>query len=154
MPLRIPETMNEEHEELHRDLARATKLRGHLGEAAGRVAKVLRPHFERENEIALPVIGVARELAEGKSSLDFAKALQFAETFRSEYPKMLQEHAEILKALDELEQSAKAAERFDVVRLARRLKLHARTEEDLTYPAVLIIEKYLNHVLLLPTSVG
>lgn len=146
--------MNKEHEELHRDLAKATKLQGRVGEAARQVAKVLHPHFERENEIALPVIGVARELAEGKSSPDFAKALHLAQKFKVEYPKMLQQHTEILRTLDTLKHQAEAAKRSDVVGLARRLKLHARIEEDLTYPTVLIIEKYLNHALLLPTNTG
>jgi hypothetical protein len=102
--------------------------------------------------MALPVIGVARELAEGKLSPDFAQVLPVAHTFRVEYHKMLQEHAEILRALDKLEHQAEADKRFDIFGLARRLKLHARNKEDLTYPAVLIIEKYLNYILLLPTS--
>ena len=50
--------MEEEHEELHAELAKATKMRGKVGEAAKKVAEVLHPHFEKENEIALPVVGV------------------------------------------------------------------------------------------------
>ncbi len=67
MPLEIPKDMEMEHEELHRELREAAKMRGRVGSAAVYVAEVLHPHFERENEIALPVIGVARELVEGKA---------------------------------------------------------------------------------------
>jgi len=56
--------MKEEHEELHRELAEATKIRGKVGHAAKKVVQVLHRHFERENDLALPVIGVAKELAE------------------------------------------------------------------------------------------
>jgi len=38
MPLDIPESMREEHEELHRELKKATMISGKVGEAAKRVA--------------------------------------------------------------------------------------------------------------------
>ena len=143
MPMEIPEAMKEEHEEFHKELAKATKIQGNVGEAAKRVALVLHPHFEKENELALPVIGLARELAEGKTSPDFPKALKLCETFKREYEKMLQEHVEIVKALDELKKVAKTANEKDVIEFTKKLKLHAQTEEDLTYPAVLMIGKLL-----------
>ncbi len=135
--------MELEHEELHEALRKATKMPGKVGAAARQVAQVLRPHFERENELALPVIGIVRELAEEKPSADFSKALELFEKFKPEYEKMLQEHIEIVKTLDELEKAAKKAKKMTVIDFARKLKLHARTEEDLTYPAVLMAGKLL-----------
>jgi hypothetical protein len=135
--------MELEHEELHKELRKATRMPGKLGEAARKVAQVLHPHFERENELALPVIGIIRELAEGKTSADFLKAHELAERFKTEYERMLQEHVEIVKALDELEKAARKARKMNVVDFARKLKLHAKTEEDLTYPAVLMAGKLL-----------
>jgi hypothetical protein len=135
--------MELEHEELHAELRKAIKMPGKVGKAAKQVAQVLHPHFEKENELALPVIGVARELAEDKTSSDFPKALELFERFKPEYEKMLQEHVEIVKALDELEKSAKRAKKAAVVNFVRKLKLHAKTEEDLTYPAVLMAGKLL-----------
>lgn len=143
LPLRIPEAMELEHEELHVELRKATRMPGKVGKAAKQVAQVLHPHFERENELALPAIGVARELAENKTSTDFPKALELAEKFKTEYQKMLQEHVEIVKALDELEKAARKAKKASVVNFVRKLKLHASTEEDLTYPAVLMVGKLL-----------
>jgi hemerythrin-like domain-containing protein len=95
--------MEEEHQELHRELAKATEIRGKVGEAARKVAQVLHPHFVKENEVALPVVGVARELAEGKTLLDFGEVLELHDKFKNEYEKMLQEHSEIVNALDVLE---------------------------------------------------
>jgi len=143
MPLIIPEAMELEHEELHKELRKATRMPGKVGKAAKQVAQVLHPHFMRENELALPLIGVARELAEEKMSADFPKALELFERFRPEYEKMLQEHVEIVKALEELEKTAKKAKKASVIAFVRKLKLHARTEEDLTYPAALMVGKLL-----------
>ena len=136
-------TMEEEHEELHQELRKITKMGGKIGGAAVRVAEVLHPHFERENELALPVIGVARELVEGKSSPDFPKALELADKFKAEYQRMLREHVEIIRALDELEKAPRRSKKQAVIRFTRKLKAHARTEEDLTYPAVLMVGKFL-----------
>jgi putative N-acetylmannosamine-6-phosphate epimerase len=145
MPLVIPEAMNQEHEGLHEQLRRATKMPGAVGKAAKQVAEVLHPHFERENKIALPVIGVIKELAEGKASPDFTRARELTDKFKQEYERMLQEHVEIVKALDQLDKAARRAKKRVVSDFVRKLKLHAKTEEDLTYPAVLLAGKLLQH---------
>lgn len=143
MPLGIPEAMEQEHQELHEELRNLIKIPGEVGRAAKHVAEVLHPHFERENELALPVVGVIRELAEGKASTDFPKAIELSQKFRAEYEAMLREHGEIVKALEQLEKTGKKARRPAAVDFVRKLKLHAKTEEDLTYPAVLMAAKLL-----------
>lgn len=143
LPFGIPNTMREEHEELHSELRKATKMPGPVGKAAKNVAEVLHPHFEKENELALPIIGITRELGEGKSSEDFTKASDLYERFRPEYENMLREHIQIVEALDKLEAAAKKAKKGSVIKFAQKLKLHAKTEEDLTYPAILMAGKLL-----------
>jgi hypothetical protein len=136
--------MIEEHEELHDELKKATRMKGAVGKAAKHVAEVLHPHFQKENDLALPIIGIARELGEGKPSEDFAKAEELFERFRPEYENMLREHVEIVTALGELEKAARKAKNGAVLKLAHKLKLHAKTEEDLTYPAVLMAGRLLS----------
>ena len=63
MTPRIPESLKWEHEELHAELARATKAGGKTGEAAKAVAGVLHNHFLQEEEFALPPIGLLAALA-------------------------------------------------------------------------------------------
>jgi len=143
LPLRIPEAMELEHEELHAELRKAIRLPGKVGKAAKQVAEILHPHFDKENELALPVIGLARELGEGKTSADYPKAVELCGKFRAEYDKMLQEHVEIVKAVYELERAAKKARKPSVIDFAKKLRIHAKTEEELTYPAVLMAGKLL-----------
>ena len=118
-------------------------MRGAVGKAAQHVAEVLHPHFEKENELALPIVGIMRELAEGKSSRDYSKAAQLFDRFEPEYQDMLGEHIEILAALEELEEEAWKAKNMKALQFARKLKAHAKAEEDLTYPAILIAGKLL-----------
>ena len=88
-------------------------------------------------------MSVARELAEGKTSPDFTTAKKLCDEFSVEYPKMLEEHVNIVKALDLLADAAMTAGELGVVEFTRKLKLHAKTEEALTYPAVIMIGKLL-----------
>ena len=69
MSYRIPQPMKAEHEELHADLAKATKAGGRTGQAAQAVAQVMHAHFEKEEEYALPPLGILPDLAKGRIEL-------------------------------------------------------------------------------------
>ena len=58
MKIVIPTSLKLEHEELHRELAKATKVGGKIAEAAKLVAQTLHPHFVAEEEFAIPPLGV------------------------------------------------------------------------------------------------
>ena len=122
MPLGIPLALEKEHEQIHQELHKLADMGGAIGEAAVQVAKIQHPHFERENEF-LPVIGVARELAEGKSSPDFSKAIELANKFRAEYQKLLQEHVQIGKVLDEPEKIGRRTEDQAAIRFVASVRL-------------------------------
>lgn len=68
MDIRIPEPLKLEHQELHEELVRATKEPGRIGEAAKAVAAVLHPHFVKEEEYALPPLGLLSALATGSAN--------------------------------------------------------------------------------------
>jgi hypothetical protein len=60
----IPQSLETEH---HEALAEATRAPGRVGAAAKELAAVLDTHFERENQIALPPLGLLAPLAAGKT---------------------------------------------------------------------------------------
>ncbi len=53
MKMIIPKPLKLEHKELHAKLVVAIKKSGPIGKAAEAVAKVLHPHFVKEEEFAL-----------------------------------------------------------------------------------------------------
>jgi len=61
-----PASLRTEHDELHRELAAATKVSGRVGEAARAVAKLLHPHFIDEEAFALPPLCLLGPLARGE----------------------------------------------------------------------------------------
>ncbi len=50
MKLEVPAPLAAEHEELHHELDRAVKAGSATGEAARGVAKLMHPHFIKEDE--------------------------------------------------------------------------------------------------------
>jgi cell division septum initiation protein DivIVA len=58
-------------------------------------------------------------------------------------PQMLDEHKAIVAALERLAEVAKKEKKMECVRFSEKLVLHARTEEEVLYPAAILIGKYI-----------
>jgi hemerythrin HHE cation binding domain-containing protein len=142
MRFEIPTAMKAEHDELHSELVHATKAGGQTGEAAKAVAKVLHAHFVKEEEYALPPLGLLTALAQGKFEPGMADVLAMTDKLGAELPQMLVEHSQIVAALERLVAAAKVENRPDVVDFAKKLMLHAQAEEQVAYPTALLIGRY------------
>jgi hypothetical protein len=134
--------MKIEHDELHADLVEATKAGGHTGEAARAVAKVLHHHFVKEEEYALPPLGLLVALSEGKFEAGMADVLKMTDKLEAELPTMLSEHKDIVAALNKLIEAGRAENKPEVVHFAEKLMLHAQTEEQVAYPTALLIGRH------------
>lgn len=139
----IPAPLQQEHEALHDELRRATQAPGEVGEAARQLARLMHPHFLKEDEIALPPLGLLHALSRGEPTPDMADALELTARLEAELPAMLEEHRTIVAALARLQDAARRAGRDDVVRFADALIQHARTEEEVMYPAAVLVGRYL-----------
>ena len=143
MRISIPKPLKLEHKELHSELVVAVNTSGPIGKAAEAVAKVLHPHFVKEEEYALPPIGLLKVLAKCKVSKDMEAVLVMTDKLKKDLPNMLKEHKAIVAALKKLVAVAKKEKRNDIVHFAEKLMLHAKTEEEVLYPAAILIGEYL-----------
>lgn len=135
----IPAPLRAEHDALHTTLAAATREPGSLGETAREVARLLHPHFVREEDFAMPPLALLGALARGTVTPDMARVLPMTRRLRDELPAMLAEHQQIVAALEKMRSAASAADRADYVRFADALTLHAQTEELVLYPAAILV---------------
>ena len=135
----IPASIRAEHAEIHAELIAATKLAGKTGEAARNLARVLDPHFQREEQIALPPLGLLVPLSRGVIDPAMAGILPLTDSLRAEMPAMLAEHTRIRAAVLALEEAARANRNEQALMLAGKLKAHALTEEEVSYPAALVV---------------
>lgn len=143
MKLEIPASLKAEHEELHEELVRATKAGGKTGEAAQAVAKVLHPHFVKEEQLAMPPLGLLESLAAGRLPPDAAKILKLTDELKRELPAMVKEHGAIVVALDALAKAAQQENQPAAREFAENLKEHAKTEEQVLYPAAILVGEYI-----------
>lgn len=139
MTFTIPQPLQHEHEALHERLRNATQAGGEVGEAAKTLARLMHPHFVKEDEIALPPLGLLAALARGEWNADMAQVLTLTDQLVAELPQMLDEHRRIVEALNTLREAAERAGRTDIVAFAEALVEHARTEEEVMYPAAVLV---------------
>jgi hypothetical protein len=135
----IPASIEREHKELHARLAAATKAGGKTADAAKKLADLLHPHLAKEEQYALPPLGMLRAFADGEVPANAEEVLALTEKFRAEYPRMLEEHEAIVAALGELLVVARSEGHTETAEFAQELLRHAEHEEEILYPTTVLI---------------
>lgn len=137
----IPESIRVEHAAIHAALVEATKAPGRVGVAAKELANILHPHFVREEQIALPPLGLLASLAANTPVADsvLSEALKMSDALKLELPRMLEEHKQIRVAVEKLLAVARAEQATKAISVAEQLALHAQAEEEVFYPATLLV---------------
>ncbi len=143
MKLAAPSSLAAEHRELHEALEVAVNSGGKTGEAAKVVEARLSVHFEKEEQYALPQLGLLETLAAGNVSPDMKNAIELSDKLKAELPKMMEEHKGIVEALNALKTAAQAEKKQPAIDFAEKLGGHAQNEEQITYPAAILVGEYL-----------
>lgn len=143
--LSVPLAIKTEHEHLHHELEAAVASGGKTGTRAREVAAILLPHFEAEEAYAMPPLGLLESMAR-KDVLDEPQvqaAIGMADRLRREYGQMLKEHEVMTQTLRKLAAAARDEGKPEQAAFAESLILHAKNEEQVLYPATLVIGDYL-----------
>jgi hypothetical protein len=139
----LPHVLQHEHQELRDEMVKATKLGGETGAAAKEVVKVLFPHVMLEEEFAIPPLAILQRLAEGEITPDMARVIPQSELLKAQLPRMLDEHKMIVVALQKLHQAAMREQHGGYAQFAQKLIQHAQMEEEILYPASIVVGEYL-----------
>lgn len=142
MKFPIPDSVIAEHAALHTELEEIIHSGGKTGQAAQAVAAVLEPHFVKEEKYALPPLALLGDLASGKVRPGMAAILPLTDELKRSLPEMLAKHQQIVAALTRLDAAAKAEHKPEAKRFAHELIHHAQTEEQITYPAAILVGEY------------
>ncbi len=141
--LTIPQSLRVEHEHLHQRLEALVNKTGTVGQSAKKLAAVLDPHFEKENAEALPLLGLLAPVGRGEISETMRPAIEASRTLKAAMPQMIAEHKAIKLALDDLRKAGESSKDNDATKFAEELSLHAQTEEDVLYPAAILVGAYI-----------
>lgn len=68
-----------------------------------------------------------------------SQVLAMTDALQSELPSMMEEHKVIRAAVEKLRLAARAEHAPEFERLAEQLALHAQTEEEVLYPAAIMV---------------
>ena len=71
-----------------------------------------------------------------------AKVTELTDRLRADLPHMLDEHREVVGALRRLADVAKQERKPGAAAFADKLRLHAETEEQVLYPAAILVGEY------------
>lgn len=145
--MKSPPSLRREHEELHADLAHAGQMPGLLGQTAREVARLMHPHFLREDEYAIPPLSLLPRLARGQVTPDMADVLPLVARLKEEMPLMIEEHRAILGAVRAFALAAEGDGDEKCIRLAAELTVHAQLEEEVLYPAAVLVGEYVKAAL-------
>ena len=139
----VPSSIAAEHEELHDQLRQLVGAKGKTGRAAKEVDALLRPHFVKEEQFALPPLRLLEDLAAGRRPNDADAMLRVTDKLDKELPQMLAEHKAIVAALQRLQAAAQAEGNQAAMQFAKALAAHATLEEQILYPAAQLVGRYL-----------
>ena len=139
MPLSAPASMEKEHQKIWQLLMSVQNLPGRTGSVAEKLAKDLKAHIDKEESLALPLLGILRPLVNGKLSRASAKrASSLYSQFEKVYPGMLHGHKELYRVLERLKKVGAEEGHLTAIRFAEALEKHSREEEDVLYPAAIL----------------
>ncbi len=143
MEIKIPKALMEGHHELGAVLDEAAMEGGKVGREAANLVAVMKPHEMREEQFALPPLGLLTSLTSGQLEYDMAAVKLMIDTLRAEMPRMQAEHKTILTAADRLAVAAIEEGKSQYLHFVEQLKLHVAEEEDVYYPAAILVGMYL-----------
>lgn len=137
-----PESSLPEHRELREILSKAMKAGGRTAAAADAVRRVLYPHMRLEEAFAVPPLSLLPKLAAGEITPEMEKIIQIAEMLKLQLPRMLDQHRLIVTALKELLRAATEEQHPAFVQFTQKLMHHAQQEEEVLYPAAILVGEY------------
>jgi iron-sulfur cluster repair protein YtfE (RIC family) len=142
MSLQIPESLRGDHDSLRARMRRAMREEGKTGEFAREIMQVMEGHMMREEKFALKPLGLLKILGRGERPRDLADALEMVRGLKREMPQMIDEHRQIAELLRRMASAAGAEGTQEYVALAEDIILHAHLEEDVLYPAAMLVGEY------------
>jgi hypothetical protein len=141
--LKVPESLRLRHEAFQAEFVKATKDAGKVGDAARAIEKLATAHFPKAKYAFAPLSLLPRLAAGTVTAEERVEAVKMAEKLRAGLPKSHGEHRELVAGLKKLAEAAKEEGKTDYVRFAERLSWHIQEEEEVLYPAALLVGEYL-----------
>jgi hypothetical protein len=131
------------HDDIRTQLAAATAEPEPIGEAARHLAKVCLPHLALVEETAFPAFAMLQTLFSGGERADSSELLALIDDFSGSHDDLIKQNQSMVFVIDPLWEAAYEEGNREVVAFTRNLRSHKRIEEQVLFPVLLLIGKYL-----------
>lgn len=146
MKPKIPKAIQHGHESLCSELEDVIEQGGKVGEKAKSLKDTMEFHFKKEEEYALPPLGLLMALSEGSWEINAKEAIKMADSLQADWCEMAKEHSDIAKVMHELKQIAEEEDNSIAKHFVKSLTLHMELEDQVLYPATILIGNYLKNI--------
>ena len=139
----VPSSIKKEHENLLAQIHGITLFQDSAGLVAIKLNDLIRHHFKEEEESALPPLGLLSLLASGRIPEQSNQIILLTDKFTSQLTHLSVEHQLIKAYMDELRQADSNGSHPEIIEFEKELHKHANTEEEVFFPAAILIGEYL-----------
>jgi hypothetical protein len=142
-PTDLPQALRVSHTRLSAALAKAVRARGQTMIAAEVVAQLFETHLYKEEKQVLRILGLLESIATNGNVTASEEDLSQWDLLEPNEKSLHQEHALLVHATERLLATARGEGLDEVVELAEQLLMRIRLDEEVFYPAALLIRDYL-----------
>lgn len=139
----VPGSILFQHQRLIDQIKSFTAFQDSTGRVASRLEEVMVHHFQEEERYVLPPLGLLPVLSTGKVPADSDKILLLTDEFRAQFDHMSAEHQYIKALVEELAKAAEINNHPGISHFINELKAHAAAEEEIYFPAALLVGDFL-----------
>lgn len=139
----VPSSIQEQHDSLVSGLRALTTYGDSTARAAIKLLELVEHHFGEEEEYVLPPLGLLPMLGAGQFPEGRERILDMVRRFRENHVHMVAEHQFAKVYSEELLAAAAVDNHPEALEFQKALLLHAREEEEVLFPAVELVGKYL-----------
>lgn len=139
----VPFSIKQEHDTLLRQIQKLSLFEDSAGQAGKKLHQLIEHHFKEEESFVLPQLGLLPLLASGKLPDRGAEVIELSGKLESHLLHLKAEHQLIKAYVDELKQVAAKKDLPEIIALEEELKKHANTEEEIFFPAAVLVRDFL-----------
>ena len=139
----MPSSIKIEHDSLLARLHVVTLFQDSTGIVAKKLLKLMEHHFSEEENFVFPPLGLLPSLASGEVREKSEQIIQLTEQLKSQLTHMSMEHQLIKTHMEELEKAATKDNHAEIIALIRDVHKHATIEEEVYFPAAILVGEYL-----------
>jgi len=138
----LPASIKNEHESLLKQVRTVSQYEDSTGMVARKLLELMEHHFNEEENYVLPPLGLLESIANDQLPKESKEVAMMIEYFKTQRQHLSAEHQMIAAHLKEMSNAA-AIDSHDIKRFIQEVEDHAALEEEVLFPAAILIGDYL-----------